>query len=248
MTGHESGPVLRTEELRKAYGDKVVLRGIDLVVEPHDVICLIGSSGSGKSTLLRCLDLLEDIDDGAIFFEGEDISDPRVDARAVRRRMGVVFQSYNLFPHLSVLENLTLAPRKVHGVDKATAEAKARELLARFGLADKVDEHPDRLSGGQQQRVAMARAIATDPALLLLDEVTAALDPELTGEVLAIMRQLALDGTTMVLATHEMAFAREVASRVCFLDGGVILEQGPPEQIFAAPAHERTRQFLRRVR
>ena len=247
MTGHESGPVLRTEELRKAYGDKVVLRGIDLVVEPHDVICLIGSSGSGKSTLLRCLDLLEDIDDGAIFFEGEDISDPRVDARAVRRRMGVVFQSYNLFPHLSVLENLTLAPRKVHGVDKATAEAKARELLARFGLADKVDEHPDRLSGGQQQRVAMARAIATDPALLLLDEVTAALDPELTGEVLDIMRQLALDGTTMVLATHEMAFARDVATKVCFLHDGAILEQGQPAEIFERPREERTRQFLRRV-
>ena len=247
MTGHESGPVLRTEELRKAYGDKVVLRGIDLVVEPHDVICLIGSSGSGKSTLLRCLDLLEDIDDGAIFFEGEDISDPRVDARAVRRRMGVVFQSYNLFPHLSVLENLTLAPRKVHGVDKATAEAKARELLARFGLADKVHEHPDRLSGGQQQRVAMARAIATDPALLLLDEVTAALDPELTGEVLDIMRQLALDGTTMVLATHEMAFARDVATKVCFLHDGAILEQGRPAEIFERPREERTRQFLRRV-
>ena len=247
MTGHESGPVLRTEELRKAYGDKVVLRGIDLVVEPHDVICLIGSSGSGKSTLLRCLDLLEDIDDGAIFFEGEDISDPRVDARAVRRRMGVVFQSYNLFPHLSVLENLTLAPRKVHGVDKATAEAKARELLARFGLADKVDEHPDRLSGGQQQRVAMARAMATDPALLLLDEVTAALDPELTGEVLDIMRQLALDGTTMVLATHEMAFARDVATKVCFLHDGAILEQGQPAEIFERPREERTRQFLRRL-
>ena len=247
MTGHEPGPVLRTEDLRKAYGDKVVLRGIDLVVEPHDVICLIGSSGSGKSTLLRCLDLLEDIDDGAIFFEGEDISDPRVDARAVRRRMGVVFQSYNLFPHLSVLENLTLAPRKVHGVGKATAEARARELLVRFGLADKVDEHPDRLSGGQQQRVAMARAMATDPALLLLDEVTAALDPELTGEVLDIMRQLALDGTTMVLATHEMAFARDVATKVCFLHDGAILEQGSPAEIFERPREERTRQFLRRV-
>jgi polar amino acid transport system ATP-binding protein len=247
MTGHESGPVLRTEDLRKAYGDKVVLRGIDLVVEPHDVICLIGSSGSGKSTLLRCLDLLEDIDDGATFFEGQDISDPRVDARAVRRRMGVVFQAYNLFPHLSVLENLTLAPRKVHGVDRATAEGKARDLLARFGLADKVDEHPDRLSGGQQQRVAMARAMATDPALLLLDEVTAALDPELTGEVLDIMRQLALDGTTMVLATHEMAFARDVATKVCFLHDGAILEQGPPAEIFERPLEERTRQFLRRV-
>ena len=243
----ETLPVLRAENLRKAYGDKVVLRDIDLVVEPHDVVCLIGSSGSGKSTLLRCLDLLEDIDDGAIYFEGRDISDPRVDARAVRRRMGVVFQSYNLFPHLSVLDNLTLAPRKVHGVERAAAEARANELLASFGLAEKAHEHPDRLSGGQQQRVAMARAMATDPALLLLDEVTAALDPELTGEVLEIMRRLALDGTTMVLATHEMAFARDVATKVCFLHDGAILEQGTPAEIFENPREERTRQFLRRV-
>jgi polar amino acid transport system ATP-binding protein len=242
-----SEPVLRTENLRKTYGDKVVLRDIDLVVEPHDVVCLIGSSGSGKSTLLRCLDLLEDIDDGAIIFEGRDISDPRVDARAVRRRMGVVFQAYNLFPHLSVLDNLTLAPRKVHGLDRAAAEAKALELLASFGLADKVREHPDRLSGGQQQRVAMARAMATDPALLLLDEVTAALDPELTGEVLEIIRRLAAAGTTMVLATHEMTFARDVATKVCFLHDGAILEQGSPAEILQRPREERTRQFLRRV-
>jgi polar amino acid transport system ATP-binding protein len=239
--------VLRTESVRKAYGDKVVLRDIDLVVEPHDVVCLIGSSGSGKSTLLRCLDLLEDIDDGAIFFEGQEISDPRVDARAVRRRMGIVFQAYNLFPHLTVLDNLTLAPRKAHGVDRATAEAKAMELLTAFGLADKAREHPDRLSGGQQQRVAMARAMATDPALLLLDEITAALDPELTGEVLEIIRRLAGEGTTMVLATHEMTFARDVATTVCFLHDGAILEQGPPAQIFGDPREERTRQFLRRV-
>ena len=239
--------VLRTENVRKAYGDKVVLRDIELSVQPHDVICLIGSSGSGKSTLLRCLDLLEGIDDGAIFFEGRDISDPLVDARAVRRRMGVVFQSYNLFPHLSVLDNVTLAPRKVHGLSRGDAEAKARELLTRFGLAEKVDEHPDRLSGGQQQRVAMARAMATDPALLLLDEVTAALDPELTGEVLEIIRRLALDGTTMVLATHEMAFARDVATKVCFLHDGAILEQGTPDQVLGDPREERTRQFLRRV-
>ena len=239
--------VLRTENLRKAYGDKVVLRDIDLVVEPHDVVCLIGSSGSGKSTLLRCLDLLEDIDDGAIWFEGQEISDPRVDPRAVRRRMGVVFQSYNLFPHLSVLDNLTLAPRNVHGIDRETAEAKAHELLTSFGLADKAGEHPDRLSGGQQQRVAMARAMATDPALLLLDEVTAALDPELTGEVLEIMRHLAGEGTTMVLATHEMSFARDVATQVCFLHDGAILEQGPPAEILESPREERTRQFLRRV-
>jgi len=240
-------PVMRTENLRKTYGDKVVLRDIDLVVEQHDVVCLIGSSGSGKSTLLRCLDLLEDIDDGAIFFEGRDISDPRVDARAVRRRMGVVFQAYNLFPHLSVLDNLTLAPRKAHGLDRAASEAKALDLLASFGLADKAHEHPDRLSGGQQQRVAMARAMATDPAMLLLDEVTAALDPELTGEVLEIMRRLALDGTTMVLATHEMTFARDVATKVCFLHDGAILEQGPPAEILQHPREERTRQFLRRV-
>jgi polar amino acid transport system ATP-binding protein len=240
-------PVLRTENLRKAYGDKVVLRDIDLSVQAHDVICLIGSSGSGKSTLLRCLDLLEGIDDGAIFFEGRDISDPLIDVRAVRRRMGVVFQSYNLFPHLSVLDNVTLAPRKVHGLSRDDAEAKARELLTRFGLADKVTEHPDRLSGGQQQRVAMARAMATDPALLLLDEVTAALDPELTGEVLEIIRRLAVDGTTMVLATHEMAFARDVATKVCFLHDGAILEQGSPDQVLGDPREERTRQFLRRV-
>jgi polar amino acid transport system ATP-binding protein len=240
--------LLRVSGLRKAYGDKVVLRDLDLDVGPHDVVCLIGTSGSGKSTLLRCLNLLETTDDGTIEFAGEDITDPRVDARAVRSRMGLVFQAYNLFPHMTVLDNLTLAPRKVHGLARAEAESRARDLLDRFGLADKAAEHPDRLSGGQQQRAALARALVTDPSLVLLDEVTSALDPELVGEVLDIVRDLAQGGMTMVLATHEMAFAREVASRVCFLDGGVILEQGPPEQIFAAPAHERTRQFLRRVR
>jgi polar amino acid transport system ATP-binding protein len=240
--------LLRVSGLRKAYGDKVVLRDLDLDVGPHDVVCLIGTSGSGKSTLLRCLNLLETTDDGTIEFAGEDITDPRVDARAVRSRMGLVFQAYNLFPHMTVLDNLTLAPRKVHGLSRAEAESRARDLLDRFGLADKAAEHPDRLSGGQQQRAALARALVTDPSLVLLDEVTSALDPELVGEVLDIVRDLAQGGMTMVLATHEMTFAREVASRVCFLDGGVILEQGPPEQIFAAPAHERTRQFLRRVR
>jgi polar amino acid transport system ATP-binding protein len=240
--------LLRVSGLRKAYGDKVVLRDLDLDVGPHDVVCLIGTSGSGKSTLLRCLNLLETTDDGTIEFAGEDITDPRVDARAVRSRMGLVFQAYNLFPHMTVLDNLTLAPRKVHGLSRAEAESRARDLLDRFGLADKAAEHPDRLSGGQQQRAALARALVTDPSLVLLDEVTSALDPELVGEVLDIVRDLAQGGMTMVLATHEMAFAREVASRVCFLDGGVILEQGPPEQIFAAPEHERTRQFLRRVR
>jgi polar amino acid transport system ATP-binding protein len=225
----------------------VVLDDIDLEVEAHDVICLIGSSGSGKSTLLRCLDLLEDIDDGVIEFEGREVSDPRVDRRAVRQRMGMVFQAYNLFPHLTVLDNVTLAPRRVHGVARAEAERQAHELLDRFGLADHAAKHPDRLSGGQQQRVALVRALATRPALLLLDEITAALDPELVGDVLTIVRDLATEGTTMVLATHEMTFAREVATRVCFLDGGRILESGPPDQLFTDPREDRTRQFLRRV-
>jgi polar amino acid transport system ATP-binding protein len=240
-------PLLRVEALRKAYGDKVVLRDVSLEVAPHDVVCLIGASGSGKSTLLRCLNLLEPVDDGDIWFEGHEITDPRVDARAVRGRMGMVFQAFNLFPHMTVLDNLTLAPRKVHRVARAEAEARARELLARFGLADKAHEHPDRLSGGQQQRAALARALVTDPSLVLLDEVTSALDPELVGEVLDILRDLALGGTTMVLATHEMGFAREVATSVCFLDDGTVLEQGPPEQVLGTPRHERTRQFLRRV-
>jgi len=239
--------LLRVESVRKAYGDRVVLRDVSLEVETHDVVCLIGASGSGKSTLLRCIDLLEDIDDGAVHFEGREVTDPRVDARAVRGRMGLVFQAYNLFPHMTVLDNLTLAPRRVHGLPVDQAVARARALLERFGLADKAGEHPDRLSGGQQQRAAVARALATDPALLLLDEVTSALDPELVGEVLDILRDLAAGGTTMVLATHEMAFAREVATRVCFLHDGRILEQGPPDQIFSRPREERTRQFLRRV-
>jgi len=239
--------LLRVSGLRKAYGAKVVLRDIDLTVEAGDVVCLIGSSGSGKSTLLRCLNLLGDVDDGAIYFEGTEITDPRVDARAVRRRMGMVFQAYNLFPHMTVLSNVTLAPRQVHGVARRPAEARARELLERFGLADKASAHPDQLSGGQQQRAAIVRALATDPSLVLLDEVTSALDPELVGEVLDIVRDMAAAGTTLVLATHEMAFARDVASKVCFLDDGAILEQGPPAQIFSAPSHERTRQFLRRV-
>ena len=223
--------LLRVDGLRKAYGDKVVLAGIDLTVERHEVVCLIGSSGSGKSTLLRCLNLLETVDDGTIWFEGQEVTDPRVDARKVRGRMGMVFQAFNLFPHMTVLDNITLAPRKVHGLSRAEAEERARDLLTTFGLADKADEHPDRLSGGQQQRVAVVRALATRPELVLLDEVTSALDPELVGEVLDLIRALAASGTTLVLATHEMAFARDVASTVCFLDGGVILEQGPPEQV-----------------
>jgi polar amino acid transport system ATP-binding protein len=239
--------LLRVASLRKAYGAKVVLHDVDLTVEKHDVVCLIGASGSGKSTLLRCLNLLEPVDDGEIWFQGDEVTDPRVDARRVRARMGMVFQSFNLFPHMTVLDNVTLAPRKVHGLARDAAEQLARDLLARFGLADKADEHPDRLSGGQQQRVAMVRALATGPELVLLDEVTSALDPELVGEVLDIIRDMAEAGTTLVLATHEMAFAREVASTVCFLDGGVILEQGPPEQVLVEPAQGRTRQFLRRV-
>jgi polar amino acid transport system ATP-binding protein len=239
--------LLEVEQLRKTYGDKVVLSEVDLTVGAHDVVCLIGSSGSGKSTLLRCLNLLEDIDDGVIRFEGTEISDPRVDARLVRQRMGMVFQAYNLFPHLSVLDNCTLAPRRVHGVPRREAERRARELLERCGLADHAEAHPDRLSGGQQQRAALVRALCTDPTLLLLDEITAALDPELVGDVLRLVADLAAEGTTMVLATHEMAFAREVATRVCFLDEGRILEQGSPEEIFTAPREERTRQFLRRV-
>jgi polar amino acid transport system ATP-binding protein len=248
-----SPALLEVRNVRKTYprhdepGRRVVLDDLSLSVAPGDVVCLIGSSGSGKSTLLRCLDLLEPIDDGVIEFQGREISDPLVDPRQVRRDIGMVFQAYNLFPHLSVLDNCTLAPRKVHGMSEAAARDKARELLHRFGLGEHVDKHPDRLSGGQQQRVALVRALCTDPALLLLDEITAALDPELVGEVLDIVRNLAEAGTTMVLATHEMGFAREVASHVCFLDGGRIVEEGPPAHVLGAPEQARTREFLRRV-
>jgi polar amino acid transport system ATP-binding protein len=239
--------LLEVENLRKSYGDRVVLDDVDLTVDAHDVVCLIGSSGSGKSTLLRCLNLLEDVDDGVIRFDGAEISDPRVDPREVRSRMGLVFQAYNLFPHLTVLDNCTLAPRKVHGLSRGEAEERAHGLLAQFGLAEHALKHPDRLSGGQQQRAALVRALCTRPQLLLLDEITAALDPELVGDVLTIVRDLAEQGTTMILATHEMSFAREVATTVCFLHQGRILEQGPPAQIFTDPREERTRQFLRRV-
>lgn len=242
-----SAPLLQVDSLRKSYGDRVVLADIDLAVSAGDVVCLIGSSGSGKSTLLRCLNLLEPIDDGIIRLDGVEISDPRVDLGAVRRRMGMVFQAYNLFPHLSVLDNVTLAPTRVHGIGRRQAVAEARDLLARFGLADHAEKHPDRLSGGQQQRVALVRALACRPELLLLDEITAALDPELVGDVLEAVRALAADGTTLILATHEMAFARDVATSVCFLDGGRIVESAPPATLFAAPREDRTRQFLRRV-
>ena len=240
-------PVLRLDAVRKTYGPAVVLRDIGLDVPAHSVTALIGASGSGKSTLLRCANLLEEVDDGAIFLDGREITDPRTDQDEARRRIGVVFQAYNLFPHMNVLDNITLAPRRVHRVPRGQAEAQARELLDRLGLADRAKEYPDRLSGGQQQRVALLRAVATRPRLLLLDEITAALDPELVGEVLAVVRDLKEQGMTMVIATHEMAFAREVADQVCFLDGGVILERGTPAEVFGAPAEQRTRDFLRRI-
>jgi polar amino acid transport system ATP-binding protein len=239
--------LLVLDQVRKSFGRNQVLAGIDLAVAEHEVVCLIGASGSGKSTLLRCVNLIEPIDAGRIVLDGADISGRGVDANRIRRRIGIVFQSYNLFPHMSVMRNVTLAQRAVLGRPRAAAEARAIELLGRFGLADRRDEYPDRLSGGQQQRVAIVRALALDPELMLLDEVTSALDPELVGEVLEVIRELAAGGMTMLIATHEMAFAREIANRVCFLDGGVVLEQGPPEQIFGAPREQRTRRFLQRI-
>ncbi|GHJ25700.1 ABC transporter [Streptomyces hygroscopicus subsp. sporocinereus] len=239
-------PVLRMEAVRKSFGTSLVLRDVDLEVAPHTVTALIGASGSGKSTLLRCVNLLEEVDDGAIWLDGEEITDPRADADAVRRRIGVVFQAYNLFPHLTVLQNITLAPRRVHGLSRPEAEERARALLERLGLGAKADEYPDRLSGGQQQRAAIVRALAVRPRLLLLDEITAALDPELVGEVLGLVREVKDEGMTMVITTHEMVFAREVADQVCFLDAGVVLERGTPEEVFGNPGQERTRRFLRR--
>ena len=237
---------LRIEGLHKSFGKHEVLRGIDLAVGEHEVVCLIGASGSGKSTLLRCINLLEPIDAGRLWLAGEEITRVR-DVNAVRRRIGIVFQSYNLFPHMTVLRNVTLAPRDALRLSKQDAESRAESLLERFGLADKRDAYPDRLSGGQQQRVAIVRALAMQPELMLFDEVTSALDPELVAEVLEVIRELAEGGMTMVLATHEMSFARDIANRVCFLDDGRILEEGPPEAIFSAPQEERTQQFLQRV-
>lgn len=238
---------LRLEEVRKSFGKLDVLQGIDLAVREHEVICLIGASGSGKSTMLRCVNLLEPIDAGRIVVGGVDITGPGVDMNAVRRRIGIVFQSFNLFPHMTVMRNVTLAPTKVLDLSAADAADRARRLLDRFGLADKAEEYPDRLSGGQQQRVAIVRALAMQPDIMLLDEVTSALDPELVAEVLDVIRELAAGGMTMLIATHEMGFARDIASRVCFLDEGVILEQGAPEQIFTEPKEERTKQFLQRI-
>jgi polar amino acid transport system ATP-binding protein len=238
---------LEIESLHKSFGKLEVLRGIDLDVAEHEVVCLIGASGSGKSTLLRCVNLLEPIDRGRIVVQGEEITAPGVDINRIRRGIGIVFQAYNLFPHMSVLENVTLGPRKALRTPRREADAQATELLARFGLADKRDEYPDRLSGGQQQRVAIVRALALQPEVMLLDEVTSALDPELVAEVLNVIRELAEGGMTMLIATHEMTFARDIARRVCFLDEGVILEEGSPEQIFSAPEQPRTRQFLDRI-
>jgi polar amino acid transport system ATP-binding protein len=238
---------LRLEGVHKSFGEHEVLRGIDLELDDHEVVCLIGASGSGKSTLLRCVNLLEPLDSGRIFLGGEEITRRGVDVNAVRRRIGIVFQAFNLFPHMTVLRNATLGPRKVLGLPKEQAEAEAIELLTRFGLADKRDAYPDRLSGGQQQRAAIVRALAMKPQLMLLDEVTSALDPELVAEVLNVIRELAEGGMTMLIATHEMGFARDIASRVCFLDDGLILEQGLPHEILTNPKQPRTQQFLERI-
>jgi polar amino acid transport system ATP-binding protein len=238
---------LLLDRVSKSFGQNRVLREIELTVAQHEVICLIGASGSGKSTLLRCVNLIEPIDSGRIVVEGDEITLPGVDKNRVRRQIGIVFQSFNLFPHMSVLRNVTLAQRSVLGRSRDEAEQRAHQLLDRFGVGDKYDEYPDRLSGGQQQRVAIVRALALDPRLMLLDEVTSALDPELVGEVLEVIRELAAGGMTMVIATHEMAFAREIANRVCFLDSGAILEQGTAEEIFGAPREPRTQQFLQRI-
>ena len=240
-------PLLRIEDVHKSFGDKTVLRGIDVTVAPHEVVCLIGASGSGKSTLLKCVNLLEPVDSGRVFVEGMEITAPRVDVDKVRQRIGIVFQAFNLFPHMTVLRNITLGPREALGLARDEAEARAERLLERFGLTDKRDEYPDRLSGGQQQRVAIVRALAMRPRLLLLDEITSALDPELVGEVLTLVKELVAEGMTMLIATHEMGFARDTADRVCFLDDGRILEEGPPREIFSAPTHERTQRFLQRV-
>ena len=239
--------MIELENVTKRFGRLEVLRGIDLDVAEHEVVCLIGASGSGKSTLLRCVNLLEPVDDGRILIGDEEITARGVDVNRIRRRIGIVFQSYNLFPHMSVLENVTLGPRKALSTPRRQAEDEAAELLRRFGLSEKRDDYPDRLSGGQQQRVAIVRALAMRPDVMLLDEVTSALDPELVAEVLGVIRELAAGGMTMLIATHEMAFARDIANRVVFLDGGRILEEGPPEKIFSAPEQPRTRQFLDRI-
>ena len=240
-------PAVELEGVHKSFGRTDVLRGIDLAVAQHEVVCLIGASGSGKSTLLRCVNLLEPLDAGRIYLDSKEITAEGVDVNRIRREIGMVFQSFNLFPHMSVVGNVTLGPRKALGLSRADAEARADELFTRFGLEDKRDAYPDSLSGGQQQRVAIVRALALRPKLMLLDEITSALDPELVAEVLNVVRELAASGMTMLIATHEMAFARDIADRVCFLDEGVILEEGPPARIFSSPQQPRTQQFLARI-
>jgi len=249
LAGCEVGPAtaLRIEDLHKSFDGLEVLKGIDLEVDEHEVVGLIGASGSGKSTLLRCINLLEPVNAGRVFIEGEEITARGVDVNRIRQRVGIVFQAFNLFPHMTVLRNVTLGPIEALGVSRAEAEALATELLERFGLADKRDDYPDRLSGGQQQRVAIVRALAMKPDVMLLDEVTSALDPELVAEVLNVIRELAAGGMTMVIATHEMGFARDIANRIGFLDAGVILEEGPPEEIFSSPREERTQRFLQSI-
>jgi len=242
-----SGEAIRIDDLHKSFGPNEVLRGINLSVATHEVICLIGASGSGKSTLLRCINLLEQVDSGRISLNGQDITVPGVDQNLVRTQIGIVFQSFNLFPHMTVLRNVTLAPEKVLKMSKADAAQQARALLDRFGLLDKQNDYPDRLSGGQQQRVAIVRALAMQPQIMLLDEVTSALDPELVAEVLEVIGELAAGGMTMLIATHEMGFARDIANRVCFLEEGMIIEDAPPAELFTAPKDERTQRFLRRI-
>jgi polar amino acid transport system ATP-binding protein len=243
----EGAESVRIEGLRKSFGPNLVLKGIDLSLAAHEVICLIGASGSGKSTLLRCINLLEPIDSGHIWLAGQEVTGPGVDENLVRRHIGIVFQAFNLFPHMNVLRNITLAPVKVLGMPRAAADQEARELLNRFGLAGREGDFPDRLSGGQQQRVAIVRALAMRPQIMLLDEVTSALDPELVAEVLDVIRELAEGGMTMLIATHEMGFARDIADRVCFLEDGEIVEQAPPAELFTQPRDERTQRFLRRI-
>jgi polar amino acid transport system ATP-binding protein len=247
VSARADGEVVRVDGVHKSFDKLEVLKGIDLSVAEHEVVCIIGTSGSGKSTLLRCVNLLEPVDAGRVFVHGEEITARGVDVNRIRRSIGIVFQSFNLFPHMTVLRNITLAPRKALKLSGDEAEARAVELLERFGLADKKVEYPDRLSGGQQQRVAIIRALAMQPDIMLLDEVTSALDPELVAEVLNVIRELAAGGMTMLIATHEMGFARDIAHRVCFLDGGVILEEGPPDQIFTAPREQRTQRFLQSI-
>jgi polar amino acid transport system ATP-binding protein len=243
----ENGAFVEVDGVSKRFGDNEVLDHVSLSVAEHDVICLIGASGSGKSTLLRCINVLEKVDGGRISVDGECVTQGGIDLNKLRQKIGIVFQSFNLFPHMTVLDNVVLAPRKARGMSRGAAREQARELLDRIGLLAKADEFPDRLSGGQQQRVAIVRALAMDPKLMLLDEITSALDPQLVSEVLELVRELSVEGMTMIIATHEMGFAREVANRVCFLDGGAILEEGPPEQIFGHPEQERTREFLSRI-